>query len=135
MSRYGLESKTSESVAPSAQVLALKVLGQHDVLHWKCYNEVHEVPSQLTRHSVFSYCGKLLGHLSVCSWLRVAVASIKRIVNHLTSGWDDEVLDDQLISFLEEKACEVERSDFAQGKWDVKGNKARVWVDASSQAL
>lgn len=64
---YGLEGRTPEHVAPGARVLGLRVWGKQDRLHWRRDNEVGEVPGRLTRRSVFSYCGKLLGQLPVCS--------------------------------------------------------------------
>ena len=80
------------------------MLGKHGRLHWRRDNELDQVPNQMTRCSVFSYCGRLLGHYPVCGWLRVAVAFIKRRVNHLTTGWDTVIFDEQLRGFLEETA-------------------------------
>ncbi|KAG0718053.1 hypothetical protein GWK47_053227 [Chionoecetes opilio] len=135
LARYGLTSKTPARVADGARVLGLRVWGERGSLHWKRDNKVGEVPSRLTRRSVFSYCGRLLGHFPVCGWLRVAVAFIKRKINHLTSSWDEVVIDDQLKAIIEETANEVRKNDPVRGRWDVKGSKARVWVDASSLTL
>ncbi|KAG0706288.1 hypothetical protein GWK47_024369 [Chionoecetes opilio] len=49
--------------------------------------------------------------------------------------WDEVVIDDQLKAIIEETANEVRKNDPVRGRWDVKGSKARVWVDASSLAL
>ncbi|KAK4322347.1 hypothetical protein Pmani_006904 [Petrolisthes manimaculis] len=135
LARYGLTSKTPERVADGARVLGLRVWGKDDKLYWKRDNNVGEVPNRLTRRLVFSYCGKLLGHFPVCGWLRVAVAFVKRRVNYLTSSWDEAVTDEQLNVILQEIASEVKKNDPVRGRWDIKGNKARVWVDASSLAL
>ncbi|KAG0717246.1 hypothetical protein GWK47_008176 [Chionoecetes opilio] len=135
LARYGLTSKTPERVADGARVLGLRVWGERGSLHWKRDNKLGEVPSRLTRRSMFSYCGRLLGHFPVCGWLRVAVAFIKRKMSHLTSSWDEVVIDDQLKAILEETANEVRKNDPVRGRWYVKGSKARVWVDASSLAL
>lgn len=135
LANYGLTSKTPERVADGARVLGLKVWGEHGNLFWRRDNSVGDVPSQLTRRSVFSYCGKLLGHFPVCGWLRVAVAFIKRRVNYLTTSWDEAVADEQLEAMLQEIAAEIRKNDPVRGIWNVKGSRARVWVDASSLAL
>lgn len=63
---YGLTSKTPEHVADGTGVIGLRLWGEQGRQHWKCDNELGEVPSRLTHRSVFSYCGKLFGHFPVC---------------------------------------------------------------------
>ena len=58
------------------------------------------VPSILTYHVIFSVCGKLTGHFPVCGWLLVATAFVKRRVNALTIGWDDEIKDPLLSQMI-----------------------------------
>ncbi|CDW57882.1 hypothetical protein TTRE_0000618001 [Trichuris trichiura] len=84
---------------------------------------------------VFSYCGKLVGHLPVCGWLRVATAFAKRKANDDTASWDEVIDDNELRTLLLEIAAEVKVRDPARGTWDVSGNEATVWVDASSLAV
>ncbi|KFD54753.1 hypothetical protein M513_04453 [Trichuris suis] len=93
------------------------------------------VPPRLSRRSVFSLCGKLVGHLPVCGWLRVVTALIKRRVNDATSTWDQAIEDDELRMLLQEVVSEARSRDPARGMWDVTGDEARVWVDASSLAI
>ncbi|KFD58278.1 hypothetical protein M513_01041 [Trichuris suis] len=119
LARYGLLCKVHERVAEGARVLGLRVWGS----------------TQLTRRSVFSYCGRLTGHFPVCGWLRVAVAFIKRTVTAATSSWDEAVEDGWLKPLLNEIAARVSREDPVRGRWDVSGNQARVWVDASALAI
>ena len=133
--RYGLKGKTPEHVAPSAQVLGLRMWRERSLLQWRRDNEVGEMPDQLTCCSVFSYSGKLLGHLPVCGWLRLAVAYIKRRINHLTSSWDEVVDDVQLRGFLEETTCQVKKNYSTRGRWNVERRNARVWIDANSLIL
>ena len=91
-----------------------------DRLRWRRDNAFGEVPEKLTRRSVFSLCGKLVGHLPVCGWLRVAAAYIKRRANADTNGWDDSVKDGgEIHSMLEEVVRRVHSSDPAAGRWDV----------------
>ncbi|KAG0719421.1 hypothetical protein GWK47_050518 [Chionoecetes opilio] len=93
---FGLTSKPPIRVVNGARVLGLKVWGEQGGLVWRRDNEVGNVPSEITRGTVFSYCGKLVGHYPVCGWLRVATAFIKRRVNHLTERWDEVVADEEL---------------------------------------
>ena len=109
--------------------------GEHGRLFWKRDNEVADVPNELTRKSVFSYCGKLVGHYPVCSWLRVATAFIKRRANDVTERWDDTIASEEIRTLLEEVALEVRKSDPVRGLWSASSDEARIWVDASSIAL
>ena len=133
--RYGHECKPAEHVADGARMLGLDVWGERGELHWKRSNAFGEVPDTLTRHSVFSFCGKLIGNLPVCGWLRVATAFMKRKVNSSTSTWDDEIYDESLRAMMEDTVRRVKQNDPAKGRWDVVGEEATVWVDASSLAL
>ena len=103
-------------------------------LRWRRDNPVEPPPDQLTRRSVFAWCGQLVAHLPVCGWLRPAVAWLKRRVNALTRGWDDVTEDSTLREQLRSVMDRVTREDPARGPWRVTGNEATVWVDASSIA-
>ena len=70
----------------------------------------------------------------MCGWLRVAVSYIKRRANGASEGWDDPIVGDDVRMMLTEVVEQVKRSDPASGRWDVAGDKAKVWVDASSLA-
>ncbi|KFD46110.1 hypothetical protein M513_13005 [Trichuris suis] len=135
LARYGLSCKAHERVADGARVLGLRVWREHGRMTWKRDNQVPTVPDRLTRRVVFSYCGKLVGHLPVCGWLRVATAFAKRKANDATASWDEVIDDDELRTLLLEIAAEVNVRDPARGRWDVSGKEARVWVDASSLAV
>ncbi|KAK4326576.1 hypothetical protein Pmani_002890 [Petrolisthes manimaculis] len=89
----------------------------------------------MTRRTVFSYCGKLVGHLPVCGWLRVAVAYVKRRANLVTQEWDDLIVGDELKILLEDIMDRVGKDDPVRGRWEVTGDVAKVWVDASSLAM
>jgi len=84
---------------------------------------------------VFSFCGKLVGHYPVCGWLRIAAAFVKRRANSVTSTWDEEIHDECLSSMLKDMLQRVTAHDPTSGRWDVSGDEATVWVDASSLAL
>jgi len=133
--QFGLECKPAERLASGAKVLGLDVWGEPGRLLWRRGNSLGEAPRVLTRRSVFSWCGKLVGHLPVCGWLRAATAFIKRRANTLTATWDEEI-HDECLSFMLEDICQrLMLNDPARGKWDVGGEEATVWVDASSLAL
>lgn len=138
--KFGLECKPAERLANGARVLGLKVWGepgQNDScnrLSWGRGNELPDVPTLLTRRNVFSFCGRLTGHLPVCNWVRPAVAYLKRIANSRSTGWDDEIVDESLRSALEDVIQRVRQNDPSRGVWNVSGQETTVWVDASSLA-
>lgn len=121
---YGLTSKSPDRVRNSARVLGLRVWGEGGGLNWRRDKEVGDVPRELTHRSVFSHCGRLLGHFPLWGWLRVTVAFIKRKINNLTSSWDEVVSDGYTRTILEETANEVRKNDPVRGRWDVTESKA-----------
>ena len=135
LEKFGLSSKPCERLADGARVLGLRVWGEQRGLVWKRDSEVDNVPSELTKRVVFSFCGKLVGHYPVCGWLRVATAFIKRRANFLSERWDEVIADEELRRCLDEVVLEVKKNDPVRGFWTARGDKARVWVDASSLAL
>ena len=94
-----------------------------------------ELPSRLTKRSIFSVCGRLTGHFPVCGWLRVASSYLKRRANAMTNSWDSEITDPELCAMVAETLQRVKAEDPVRGRWDVSGSKAVVWVDASSVAM
>uniref|UniRef100_A0A5S6QJ31 Uncharacterized protein n=1 Tax=Trichuris muris TaxID=70415 RepID=A0A5S6QJ31_TRIMR len=135
LAEYGLESKTPESVWEGARVLGLNVWGERNMLRWKRGTEIAELPKKLTRRTVFSYCGELVGHYPVCGWLRVASAFVKREANSVTSRWDEPIHGGPVPQHLDEMVRQLKEHDPVQGRWDISGTVARIWVDASMLAL
>jgi len=74
LSQFGLVCKLAQRLASGARVLGLDVWVEQGKLLWKRGNTLGEIPQVLTKRSVFSFCGKLVGHLPVCGWLHVAVS-------------------------------------------------------------
>ena len=132
---HGLICKPAERVAEGARVLGIRVWGERGALWWKRDNRMYAIPEKLTRRAVFSICGQLTSHLPVCGWLRVAASYLKRRANASSTSWDAEVADPKLRLMLEETLRRVTESDPAQGRFDVEGDEATVWVDASSLAM
>ena len=132
---FRLMCKEPEHLRDGAKVLGLRMSGSKEGLRWRRSGDVPGVPSNITRWSVFSVCGKLVDHYPMCGWLRVAVAAIKRHATSISSGWDDEVHNAALQSMLTETVTRVTHDDPVQGNWCVDANEFTVWVDASSLAL
>ncbi|CAM1326679.1 Uncharacterised protein r2_g3561 [Pycnogonum litorale] len=102
LERYGLVCKPAERLSNGAKVLGLEVWGEDETIRWKRGSQREDVPNVLTRRTVFSFCGKLVGHLPICGWLRVASSFIKRKVNSLTTSWDEVVSDEELRLMMED---------------------------------
>lgn len=132
---HGLVCKPAERVIDGARVLGIRVWGEQDGLFWKRDNQLPQIPSTLTRRAVFSICGQLTSHMPVCGWLRVATSYIKRRANAATESWDDPVKEEGVLTMLQETIQRVQATDPACGKWNIEGERATVWVDASSLAI
>ncbi|KFD49052.1 hypothetical protein M513_10100 [Trichuris suis] len=135
LARYGLVCKDPERVVDGARVLGLKVWEEQGSLRWSRGNEISDPPKNLTRRTVFSYCGELVGHYPVCGWLRAASAFVKREANRASERWDDPIHENRIRAQLSEIVNALKTKDPVQGRWDISGNKARIWVDASMLAL
>ena len=115
-------------------MLWLQVWGEDNSLYWRKGNKIPDMPRVVTRRNVFSLCGKLVGHLPVGGWLRVAVAFIKRRPSDVTAGWDDKIDDAPLNTMIKEVFTRVRKEDPPRGRWCVDGQALSVWVDVSSLA-
>ena len=131
---FGLLTKEPERQQDGARVLGLQVWGEDNSLYWRRGNKIPDMPRVITRRNVFSLCGKLVGHLPVGGWLRVAMAFIKRRASDVTAGWDDKIDDALPNTMIKEVLTRVRKEDPAQGRWCVDGQALSVWVDASSLA-
>ena len=133
--RYGLQCKPPERAKDGARMLGLRVRADGGgTVRWERDNDVGAPPVTLTRRSVFAWCGRLVAHLPVCGWLRPATAWLKRRVNALTSSWDQPTDDAALREEVDWVASRLASEDPARGRWDVGGDRAVVWTDASSVA-
>ena len=131
---YGLECKPPERARNGARLLGLRVEAGGEALQWRRDNEVGPPPEDVTRRSVFAWCGRLVAHLPVCGWLRPAAAWLKRRANAVTQGWDDVTDDPWLRDQLRYVAERLVNDDPAGGRWCVTGDSAVIWTDASSVA-
>ena len=131
---YGLASKDLVRLRDSARVLGLQVWEKDGTLWWKWGSQIPEIPNRLIRRCIFSLCGKLVGHLPVYGWLRVALAFIKRLATAVTKGWDDRIKNASLSQILAETLTRVWEVDPIGGNWCTDGKEIIVCVDASSVA-
>ncbi|XP_043204508.1 uncharacterized protein LOC122371842 [Amphibalanus amphitrite] len=134
LKQYGLDCKP-ERLSNGARVLGLRVQKEGSDLVWTRDNDIGSVQQPLTKRALFSLCGRLVGHLPVCGWLRPATSFVKRVANATTATWDTEVKDSRVLQMVKEIMQRVEEADPGRGRWNVSGDEATVWVDASSLAL
>ena len=132
---FGLECKDLERLENSIWVLGLAVMKEQGKLQWRRGSMVPDVPCVSTWQTVFSLCGRLVGHLPVCGWLRVACRILKRKASSVTKGWDDKTRDALLQRMVSETVRSVQRDDPAHGDWCAEGQELIVWVDASSLVI
>ena len=131
---FGLFSKEPERLQDGARVLVLQVWGEDNSLYWRRGNKIPDMLCIITRRNVFSLCGKLVGHLPMGGWLRIAVAFIKQRASDVTAGWDDKINDAPLNTMIKEVLTRVRKEDPARGRWCVDGQTLSVWADTSSLA-
>lgn len=132
---YGLSCKPVDRVGSGTRLLGMHVWKESSGLFWKRENQIPVMQQRLTRRDVFSICGQLTSHLPVCGWLRVAASYIKRRANAATTSWDESIEDSAIFTMLGETLQKIRSSDPAHGRWDVEGESAVLWVDASSLAI
>ena len=94
-----------------ARVLGLDVNREQRTLQLRCGTAIPEVPNVLTRHAVFSLCGRLMGHLPVCGWLHVVASTIKCRASTVIKGWDNKTTDTLLVHMVTETIARVKRSN------------------------
>ena len=100
MLEYSLPMKPAEPFA-STRVLGLQLSkgGDRQTQWSRCGDSDLKLPQPATKRDVFSRCGRLTGHVPVCSWLRPACSYLKRMIN-ADASWD------QLISEPFLKLCD-----------------------------
>ena len=132
---YGLETKPVEAFH-DVRVLGLQLTKpvSGGELKWIRGNIVPKVYVEtMTRKELFSICGKLIGHYSVCGWLRVACSYIKR--HSCGSAWTDDI-GDKCLGWIKEVVSRVGECDPVQGVWTAPvSGSIRVWCDASNLSL
>ena len=129
---FGLESKPAVPIE-EARVLGLRVHNSNGVLKWKRDNSVEPLPTPATKRDVFSFCGKLLGHFPLASWLRPMCGFLKRCVAE--GSWND-LIDDNAARLADDLWKRLQAEDPVCGRWCVStSDEAVVWTDASSLAI
>ena len=86
----------------------------------------------MTKHQIFSLCGKLVGHYPVTGWLRVASSFVKRSCQG--NAWDS-FADRVAIERLKEVLTWLKADDPVKGVWSVPPTGiTNIWCDASKIA-
>lgn len=71
-----------------------------------------------------------------CVWLAASGNGLHQAEAHfLSERWDEVIADEEPKRCLDEVLLEVKKNDPVRGIWRSRGDKARIWVDASSLAL
>ena len=85
---------------------------------------------------MFQWCGRIIGHYPVCSWLRPHCSYLKRLANPSQRGWDSQ------IPKAVEKLCrdleaQIAAGDPVHGKWSIESSlpEWNLWCDVSNLAV
>ena len=135
LEKYGLPTKPAEKMS-TARVLGLQLSeDDHDVKWSRRSGASVDIPEILTRRSIFSWCGRVLSHYPVCSWLRPCCSWVKRIACE-TGGWDSPV-PDEIREICLGIVKRIKQHDPVAGRWQVDGAEGdcSVHCDASDLAL
>ena len=139
LGRYGLPTKPAESLE-EARVLGLQLAADNaGVLCWSRRDGVDlALPEKLTKRKIFSWCGRLVGHYPVGSWLRPMCSLLKRkAVKASADAWDVPV-PEEIVVLCRELERRVAEQDPVRGQWQVQSDVAAswsVWCDASNLAM
>ena len=138
MAEYSLPTKPAEAFTES-RVLGLQLKkDDSNQVQWSRRSDVSlKLPRPATKRDVFSWCGRLTGHVPVCGWLRPFCSYLKRMVN-INTAWDEPVSDSLLKLCDEVEARLIGDGDPAQGLWRAISSEPRectVWIDASNIGL
>ena len=84
LNKFGLTVKLSESLGGAALGLQLDKDRVGNLIFTRM-NEIPEVHEKMSRHELFSACGKLVGHYPIAGWLRTTCNYMKRRADGI--GW------------------------------------------------
>ena len=136
LSRFGLPTKPAEHVR-DARVLGLEIFSDPEgTLRWTRRKAEISLPDKLTKHSLFSWCGRLISHYPVCSWLRPCCSWLKRMAGS-KCGWDENLPTD-VVTCCRQVTQRLQEHDPVQGTWSVDvstDDTCVVWCDASNIAV
>ena len=134
---FALPTKPAELLV-SARVLGLQLSDDGDGVMWTRREDASvDLPDTLTKRDVFSWCGKVISHYPVASWLRPACGYLKRLACIGDTGWDSPVSDD-VVSCCADVLYRLHQEDPVCGVWSVDSSPKAVWTiwcDASDIAI
>ena len=136
LQQYGLPTKPPAKLEDSC-VLGLKIGAKDGQLLWKRRDPTSiEIPTVLTRRSIFRWCGALTAHYPVCRWLRPMSSYLRRLAS-LTESWDQPI-SKELEALCRDLMARLLSDDPVHGVWSVPAGTSKewkVWCDASSIAF
>ena len=128
---FGLPFKEPSQLGDS-NVLGLKTVKDGSVVNWSRGKSFPAVPDKLTKRSLFSWCGSLLGHLPIGGSLRTASSVLRRLVTPYK--WDD-VLPESIQQLVKRFDSHFRNNDPCKGVWSVANNGCwKLFTDASNLA-
>ena len=136
MLEYSLPMKPAEPFA-STRVLGLQLSKEGDgQTQWSRRGDSDlKLPRPATKRDVFSWCGRLTGHVPVCSWLRPVCSYLKRMIN-ADASWD-QLISEPLLKLCDELAVRLASDgDPACGQRRVTPEESAtytVWANASEK--
>ena len=128
MLEYSLPMKPAEPFA-STRVLGLQLSkGGDGQTQWSRHGDSDlKLPRPATKRDVFSWCGRLTGHVPVCSWLRSVCSYLKRMVN-ADASWDQPI-SGPLLKLCDELAAQLASDgDPACGQWRVTPEESATYT-------
>lgn len=129
---FGLKTKEPEFLG-KCRVLGLRTFVNDGSIYWKRDNLIPELLENMTKRQLFSWTGKILGHLPVARELRPKCAFLKRMASK--GKWDDQVLT-EVIALAKELKDGLKTYDPAKGLWAIDiSEKLNLWCDASTLAI
>ena len=136
LAEFGLPTKPAEELQ-QARVLGLQLSESDGTLQWRRRDGVDlRLPASPTCRNVFQWCGRIISHYPVCSWLRPYCSYVKRLANPGQRGWDSPIPGnvERLCRDLEKQ---VATGDPVHGRWDIDPTSSEwtVWCDASNLAI
>ena len=135
LQQYGLPTKPPVKLE-EACVLGLKIGTKGSQLLWDRRDQApNDIPAELTKRSIFRWCGALTTHYPVCCWLHPMSSWLRRLAS-LTESWDVPV-PDGLQDLCRDVMARLLKEDPVHGTWSVPnrvGQTWKVWCDASSIA-
>lgn len=118
LARGNMYCKETCAISDSTRVLGLDLYQRDNKLRWHRRDDIQlylDTSQSFTRRELAAWCGRLVGHVPIATWLRPHAAMLLRVSSY--HGWNENVGDiiRDLVCCVQEKLqCE---GDPATGIW------------------